>query len=369
MFDKRITFDSFIRQLTSVLLLVLAVLLARYLSAVLLPFMVAWIAAYMMYPLVHFLQYRCRLRSRVLSIVAALVLVLAVAAGILYLVIPPTVEELVKAGHLVASLATQYLGESDITDRVTEAVQRYFERNDFVELIQRDEARQALGMALTHLWNFVCRTVGFLVGLFGLCVVFLYLFFILMDYEKISAGWLNLVPRKRREFCRQLSADLKAGMNSYFRGQSLIALIVGVLFAVGFSIVGLPMGVGLGLFIGLLNLVPYLQLVGFVPTILCALMKSMETGQSFWIVMLWCLLVFAVVQAVQDFVLTPRIMGKAMGLRPAVILLSLSVWGSLLGLLGLIVALPLTTICLSYYKRYVLGGDDEGGGQGGEGRQ
>ncbi|MDE7408357.1 MAG: AI-2E family transporter, partial [Muribaculaceae bacterium] len=68
--------------------------------------------------------------------------------------------------------------------------------------------------------------------------------------------------------------------------------------------------------------------------------------------------VYIVVQAIQDLVLTPKIMGKAMGLNPAIILLSLSVWGSLLGLLGMILALPMTTLLLSYYERYVINGSD-----------
>ena len=79
-----------------------------------------------------------------------------------------------------------------------------------------------------------------------------------------------------------------------------------------------------------------------------------ETGQSFWVILLCALAVFAVVQTIQDMYLTPRIMGHAMGLNPAIILLALSVWGSLLGFIGLIIALPLTTLCLSYYKRFIL---------------
>jgi predicted PurR-regulated permease PerM len=63
--------------------------------------------------------------------------------------------------------------------------------------------------------------------------------------------------------------------------------------------------------------------------------------------------VYVIVQVIQDFVLTPKIMGKAMGLNPAIILLSISVWGSLLGFIGLIIALPLTTLLISYYNRYI----------------
>ena len=120
------------------------------------------------------------------------------------------------------------------------------------------------------------------------------------------------------------------------------------------GIIDFPFAIGLGLFIGLLNLVPYLQLIAFLPTILLALLKAAETGGNFWLILLSAGVVFAVVQLIQDMYLTPKIMGKAMGLNPAIILLSLSVWGSLLGIIGLIIALPLTTLLLSYYRRFVL---------------
>ena len=143
-------------------------------------------------------------------------------------------------------------------------------------------------------------------------------------------------------------------MNRYFRGQSLIALCVGVLLAIGFKIINFPLAVTLGLFIGCLNLIPYLQTIGLIPMALLSLLRSAETGENFWILFGLSLLVLGIVQAIQDLYLTPRIMGKAMGLNPAIILLSLSIWGTLLGFIGLIIALPLTTLCLSYYKRFVL---------------
>ena len=85
------------------------------------------------------------------------------------------------------------------------------------------------------------------------------------------------------------------------------------------------MAVGLGMFIGILNMVPYLQLLGFIPTILLAVVKAADTGQNFWIVLLMALAVFAVVQVIQDTLLTPKIMGHVTGLNSAIILLSLSV--------------------------------------------
>jgi predicted PurR-regulated permease PerM len=95
-------------------------------------------------------------------------------------------------------------------------------------------------------------------------------------------------------------------------------------------------------------------MLGFIPTIILALAKAAEGGQNFWIIMLMALAVFAVVQLIQDAFLTPKIMGQVTGLNAAIILLSLSIWGSLLGMLGMIIALPLTTLLLNYYQRYVI---------------
>ena len=269
------------------------------------------------------------------------------------------VEEVTKLSEYVAPLADQYLGKSGIAENVERYVQRFFNENNIINLIQQDNVRDALQTALAQAWNLIYQTLGFIAGIFTVFVVFLYLFFILLDYEKLSEGWVKLIPAEKREFVQGLADDVEHGMNSYFRGQSLIALIVGILFSIGFLIIDFPMAVVLGLFIGLLNLVPYLQLIGFIPTVVLALMKSLETGQNFWFILLMALAVFAVVQAIQDMYLTPRIMGHVMGLNPAVILLSLSVWGSLLGFIGLIVALPLTTLCLSYYRRFVLNEEGE----------
>jgi len=87
------------------------------------------------------------------------------------------------------------------------------------------------------------------------------------------------------------------------------------------------------------------------------LLRSVETGQTYGSVLLGIAIVFISIQVVEDLILTPKIMGKVTGLNPAIILLSLSVWGSLLGIVGMIIALPLTTLIMSYYKRFVLEAD------------
>ena len=107
-------------------------------------------------------------------------------------------------------------------------------------------------------------------------------------------------------------------------------------------------------------MIPYCQYISIIPVTLLCLVDAANGTADFWIKWWECMAVFATVQVVGDLILTPRIMGKAMGLNPAIILLSLSIWGSLFGLVGMIIALPLTTLLLSYYEQYIiLRNDDE----------
>lgn len=354
MFEQKITFDSFIRAVTILCLAVGAVWLLNTLSSVLLPFFIAWLLAYLLYPLVRFIQYRLRLRNRILSIVVALLFVFALLAGFIALIVPPIIKETIHIAELTTLYFHDVMTQTNMSKYIQNIVDYLSNKNTLVNLVQQSSFIDAMQTVMLQTWNVVSSTVNVALSVLGVFVVLLYMFFILVDYEKICQGWVNLIPAGKRDFASMVVQDVKNGMNAYFRGQSLIALIVGILFSIGFLIIDFPLAIGLGLFIGLLNLVPYMQLFGFIPTILLAILKATETGESFWFIMLCALAVFAVVQLIQDMYLTPRIMGHVMGLNPAIILLSLSIWGSLMGIIGLIIALPLTTLLLSYYRRFIL---------------
>jgi predicted PurR-regulated permease PerM len=124
-----------------------------------------------------------------------------------------------------------------------------------------------------------------------------------LDYEKIAEGWIKLIPERYRPFAQGLAEDVEVSMNRYFRGQALIALCVGVLFAIGFKIIDFPLAVSLGLFIGFLNLIPYLQTLGLIPMLLLSLLKAAETGGSFWLIFGSALLVLCVAGNTGSFLL------------------------------------------------------------------
>lgn len=352
--DEKITFDRFVRGLLLVLGAVGLYYLLDALSGVLLPFFVAWMLAYMMYPLMVFLEQKCRIPYRLLSIMITLLAVLGALTAFSILVIPPTVQQMGRLSDDIMQYAATYLAGTDIPNQIETFFVHNVNRNDLIQFLQQDNVMAAIRAVWTQSWSVLSGTMNIVWLLVDIVMVMLYLFFFLMDYEKVNQNWLQVVPSAHRAVANHIASDIKREMNAYFRGQTTVAFLVGVLFSVGFMAIGLPMAMGLGMFIGLLNMVPYAQTLGFVPATLFALLKSNETGDSFWLTMLMVIMVFGVVQAIQDLYLVPRIMGKAMGLKPAIILLSLSVWGALLGVIGVVIALPLTTLLWAYYKRFIL---------------
>lgn len=345
------TFDRVIRIIIAVIFILAALWLINTLSGVLLPFCAACLIAYILEPMVQFNRRIFKLNGRILAIFLTLFEVLAaiVLLGILF--IPRIIDE----SQQMATLFQQYASTRTSTPLLPDSVHQFIKETiDFKQLsamLTQQDLKNLIETGVTLLsggFNFVMSIINW-------CAVILYVVFIMLDYERLMKGFRRMIPPRYRKTAYTIGADIKNSMNQYFRGQALVAFIVGILFSIGFLIVGLPLAVVLGLFIGLLNMVPYLQFISIVPTTLLCLVCSIEpSAPDFWVLWWQCIAVYTVVQIIQDGYLVPKIMGKAMGLNPAIILLSLSIWGTLLGMIGLIIALPLTTLVLSYYNRYVL---------------
>lgn len=351
--NKEITFDRFIRGLITIGVCIIAYMLISRLSGALLPFLIAWLFCYLVYPIVKFFQYKLKFKSRVLSIFTVLLLVTGILVGICFAVIPPIVEEMVMLKELMANYLTSGNSNSTIPDVVNQFIRENIDMRQIEAYFSAERIGELVKGMLPKLWNVISQSFNLVGGVVAAFMVLVYIFFILSDYETLERGWIRLIPEKYRERVVTLCNDVEESMSNYFRGQSLIALCVGILFSIGFLIIDFPMAIGFGLFVGLLNIVPYLQITSIVPMVFLALVKAANTGENFWWILIAAGIVMLVVQIIQETILIPRIMNKAIGLHPAVILLSLSIWGSLLGLVGMIIALPATSLILSYYRQFL----------------
>ncbi|MDE5677414.1 AI-2E family transporter [Phocaeicola sp.] len=353
MLQKKITFDSFIRGILTAIVIISILYLINRLSGVLLPFFVAWLIAYLIYPMVIFFQHRLRLRSRAVSILVVLLTLFFIVTLAFIGLVPPIIEEFGKLKELLTEYFIEGSKQAAIPGTVANFVKEHIDMLKIQNALNEDNFANTIRNVLPQVWTLLTQSVNIVVSIFTSFIILLYTFFILLDYETIAHGWIQLVPVKHRKLIVRIVTDVQDGMNRYFRGQAFVAFCVGILFSIGFLIIDFPLAIGLGLFIGLLNLVPYLQLVAFIPTILLALLKAADTGENFWWILFCAFLVFCIVQIIQDGLIVPKVMGKITGLNPAVILLSLSVWGALMGIVGMIIALPCTSLMLSYYQRYI----------------
>ena len=349
--QKEITFSTFIRW-TGIILLVVAVLCTlNYLSDVLIPFFVAWLLAYLLYPIVKFIENRLHIRFRPVSIILTLLFVGTILGLIGYLIVPPMIEQFQRLYDILIHWVRETTHTNNLSAWLSEKVLEnqeqitaFFKSRDFTNVLKTSAPK---------LFSFVGQTASVLISIVASMITLLYMFFILLDYESLTQNWIRIFPKKVRPFWRDLAKDVERELNNYIRGQGSVALCMGIMFCIGFTIIDFPMAIGLGILIGIMDLIPYLHTFALIPTAFLAMLKAADTGQSFWLVFGMAFAVFAVVQIITDMIVTPKIMGKAMGLNPAILLLSLSVWGSVLGFIGLIIALPLTTLIIAYWQRYV----------------
>lgn len=347
------TFDRVVRLTITIACVIAGLWLLNYLKGVLIPFLVACLIAYMLNPVVGWNRKLFHLKGRVLATILTIIEVTVILGAALSFLGPYIYKEFQNMivlfnNYAKANFDVPYLPKA-IHDFILDTV----DIEHLKSLMTREEWVNLLREAANKTWPFVESTFSIILSIFSWAIVFIYIVFILIDFEKVMAGFKSIVPPKYKKRVFSIIDDVESSMNRYFRGQATVSFFVGISFCIGFWIIDLPMAIVLGLFIGLLNMVPYLQLISIpIAAILC-LVSTVSTGSDFWVQFGLVIVVYCVSQLIQDLILIPKIMGKYMGLNPAIIFLSLSIWSALLGFVGLIIAVPLTTLLLSYYDKYI----------------
>jgi len=357
--DRSFTFDRVVRLALFAGLAWGLVLLLDYLSDVLLPFFAGLVVAYFLDPVTNQVQHV--IKQRVLAALFTLVSITLAVSLVVWFMVPMVGNELADMGRTVSKMASNselaQAAKEHLPENVWEEVNEILKRDDVKRYLTSDGAVQMTKDTAKKLlpggWGVLSGAANVLTFITGILVIMLYVVFLLIDYHNMAARWRDYLPPSMRDDVSGFVEEFIQATNRYFRSQALVACCVAVLFAISFSIIGLPLAILMGIFIGLLNMVPYLQIVGTIPCLLLAGLKALEQGDNFLGALGLVLLVFGVVQLIQETVLVSRFQGEAMGLSPAIILLSISVWGKLLGFLGLILALPLTCLGLTYYRRYL----------------
>lgn len=341
--------DRIMKLIIGLAIAIFLVILISYLSDVLLPFFVACFVAYILQPLVDLNRKMLREKGRAISSIMTVIEVMAVIVGIAYLFMPHVIKELDVLNGIIHEVSTGKRPMPKEYVHLINWVETYVRPAD----IKTQLSEIHLGSIISKGTSLLNESISVILDVLGWALTLIYVLFILIDYPQIVKGFKLIIPHKYRDNAMVVVKDVQNSMDHYFRGQGLVALCAAVFYCIGFSIVGLPLAIPMGILVGILYMIPYFQYVTLIPvSIICAI-YSLSGDITFLSLLGRSLLVYVVSQCICDYILTPHIMGKEMGMNAALILLSLSIWGSLLGIIGMIIALPVSSLIMAYYVRYI----------------
>ncbi|MGB0415995.1 MAG: AI-2E family transporter [Coraliomargarita sp.] len=334
-------------------------LLRNFVSAfqdVLLPLAIAAILATLLRPIITFVETRSRL-SKVQGIILLYLMVILLCGVVVVGFLPFALEQTTALIKHLPTLQDNLLAQ--VRSATPEAWAWLTEKlgvppDEYFKGVLADNS-ESLGAALSGVQSGLGTIGGFFGGFFGKIATYsiipIYLFFLLNSDRNVWKdidGQLSFLPNSRREDLVFLARQFSEILVSFFRGQIIIGLLLGLVLAIGFGIVGLKFGILLGIVLGLLNIIPYLGTMIGILTVLP--MAYYQDGGGLPLIAM-CAVVFIVGQILTDYVFTPRIMGDKTGMGPMLIIFSIFFWGTALGgILGMVLAIPLTAFFLVFWR-------------------
>jgi sporulation integral membrane protein YtvI len=317
------------------------------LSNALIPVFVALLLAYLLDPLVARLESKYINRSVAIIILAALALVVIFLSGtILVLQVQKEVAELAKnlpqylerVQQKADPLLQQYLG-TELPKSVDEI------QNQIASQLSKLDA-SALKPVSNLIAKITSKTVRIFVWLFSLIIIPVFLFYFLRDWREIKIKVKDNIPLAYRDYLVAKFEQIDDVLGAFIRGQLTVCMILGVLYSLGLWLVGTDLAVVIGMSAGIAFIVPYMGTI--LGIIAASIMAFLEYGVSWHILAVW--VVFAVIQAIEGSVITPKIVGDKVGLSPVIVILALLVGADLLGFLGILVAVPVAAVLNVFIK-------------------
>lgn len=322
-------------------------LLMRRLSTVVTPIAVGLAIAYILNPLVTYLEKTHRIR-RSLSITAIYTVGFTIAIVVSTLLITRGLDQILRLArnapeyfsNLMLWLDKSGLGATTQPADATQLSNWIRERGAMVGQQTLDWLTVTLSSATGWL------SAGILVPM--------YAFFFLLHFEQIITAVRDHLPAAYRDTIVRITTTADKAMADFFRGRLIVCVMVGVLTAIGWLIVGVPYSVPLGLLVGTLNLVPFLSILGLPPAVLITYIHASQAGVPWLWPVILAIGVYSIVQSIDSFVLTPWISQHTSGLHPLTTVVVLLIGAELAGLLGMLLSIPLASTLKSLAIEWVL---------------
>ncbi|HKY33944.1 MAG TPA: AI-2E family transporter [Candidatus Polarisedimenticolia bacterium] len=332
-------------------LAVLAVVLALagiYLAGnILVPFLLSAVIAYVMDPAVSLVERRTG-ASRQVAIVAVMAALVLVLAGMLALAVPEMISQMARFHQRLPDYAAQV--RTQLQPIVVYVDEHYPGQVEALRAKALESVQGFLptlgGWVATGALGVLTSVVRLVVWTLTIVVIPVFAYYLLADPAELREAAMALVPKAMRPGVVRQAVEVDRVLRAWVRSQLTVALLLAVIYSVGLTVLGVPLGLLIGVVGGLANMVPYLGLVvGFLPA---ALLAFLDGGS--WLQPLLVAGVFILGQVLEGTVISPRVMGSGLGLPPALVLLAVLVGGELFGFTGLLLAVPTTAAAIVLLK-------------------
>lgn len=327
---------------TSIIAIGLAIWFLKEIKPILAPFVFAAVLAYILQPIVKKLsQKMSRASASMLVMLGVFLLIITLAV----IIIPVLVSQI----HALLSQVPQFISwlEKTVIPNINNMFHTNYSLNS--EFIRQfvDENNNAISAALKKLTPAIARQGGHLVGFTANVMLLPFLlYYFLLDWERWVSNFKKLIPLKYKEYSIKIMTELDAVLSEWLRGQLAVVLIMGAIYSLGLTIIGLNNGLAIGVIAGALVFVPYLG--AFTGLLLATLAALLQFGNITGLLMVWS--VFAIGQFLESFIITPKIIGEKIGLSPLAVIFSLAAFGQLMGFIGMLLALPLAAVCMVLFR-------------------
>ena len=304
------------------------------------PFFIAFALAYFLDPLVdRLVTFKI---SRTLSVLVLMLAFFFLALGSVILLVPILS---MQAESLAKSIPT-YVGTFQEWLRPVLDLISGLDSARIEEFLNEGLSRfgelpmKALQFSGKVIWGSISNLFNIILMLANLVIIPVVMFYLLRDFDSINEKLFRLIPPRFQEKTKDIVLEIDQVLSRFVRGQLVVAGLMGVLYSAGLFLCDTPMSLSLGMMAGLVNLVPYLGLIlGLVPS---AIMTYIHTQE--WLPVLGVAGVFAFVQAIEGFVITPRVVGENIGLHPVAVIFAVLLGGELFGITGMILGVPVVAV-------------------------
>jgi predicted PurR-regulated permease PerM len=307
---------------------------------ILVPFLCSLALAYLLTPLVSWFERRGWSRSS--ATLLALTGVSVAFVLILIFIIPNLWAQITKTYQQAAALMTDYSRAKPLLSKIEQLSPQFYElvRPHIERLMRPEEQARLYSMLEAWLQSGLFRLVDVTTSILDLLLIPFFVYYLLADYASMRAKVDRLIPPRYRTLTSALIGQVNQVLSSYVRSQLLIALVMGLLYSLGFVILRVPLAITLGMLSGLLNFVPYLgTLTGLGLSLSFAALDGAGIGRLVGVIS-----VFIIVQSFEGYILTPKLLSSRLHIHPLWVLLGLMIGGNLFGLVGIILAVPVIAI-------------------------